>query len=166
MPYIMLDRPEMGRSTELELGGLAGDVVVAADHVAEASWERVNDAHGSHVGRYHDKGAIAAVFAEASRPWDTGAVERSSEYLVELLVQVQTNFVVTARAGESSDVDREHCAYLARLRRIRLYFSSSGGQYAFDNFQLSLQLGQAEYGERVGHGDRLGHGELAFPKLG
>jgi len=50
---------------------------------------------------------------KAVRPRDAGAVEGPLQHLVELLVQVEADFIVASRSGESRDVDREHDTQLA-----------------------------------------------------
>ena len=96
-------------------------MIVAADEAAESLRERVDDAFAGDPGRYDDKGTVAAVFAEAVRPRDAGVVERFLQELVELVVQVKTDLIITVRPGEADDVDGEQDAHLAvNWRRRRL----------------------------------------------
>ena len=82
------------------------------------------------TGRYHDQGTVAAVFAEAVRPRDTGAVESLMQDLVELLVQVETNVIVAVRAGESGDVHREQEYIPARQPEGRASWPMGGSRQA------------------------------------
>jgi hypothetical protein len=114
---IVLDRPDVGGRAELDPRGLAGHVVVPADQAAQPLGQRIDDAFAGDIGRYHDQGAVPAVLVKAVRPRDSGAVERPLQHVVELLVQVQADFIIPARPGEASDVHREHGAQLTVSRR-------------------------------------------------
>src|SRR5205823_5552489 len=121
-----LDRPEGVRADQ---AGIAADQVVvhvvgdnqrqlgAGSGQRGLERQRVDDAFAGDIGRYHDQGAIPAVFVKAVRPRNIGAVERPLQHVVELLMQVQANFVVTTRLGEAGDVHREHGAQLTVSRR-------------------------------------------------
>ena len=60
--------PMWARRPELDARGVAGDVVVPPDQAAQPVRQRVDEALAGDNGRYHDQGAVAAVFAEAVRP--------------------------------------------------------------------------------------------------
>ena len=89
-----------GRRPELDPGGLAGrDGRLLANEPPEPLGQRVDDALAGNAGRHHDERAIAPALRGRQPAHGTlRAVERLGEHLVEFLVQVQADFVVTSRA--------------------------------------------------------------------
>lgn len=75
---------------------------------------RVEEALNRDFGRNHDERTVPAVFAEASGPGHPELVERSLQVLVEPLVQVQADVVITVPPSEADD---EHGTQMAVHRK-------------------------------------------------
>src|SRR6185437_2282854 len=114
---VVLDRTDVGGRPKLDARGVTGDVVMSPDEAAQPLRQRIDEALAGHDRRYHDQGTVAAVFAEAVRPRDAGAVESLVQDLVELLAKVESNVIVAVRASEPGDVHREQGTHLPVSRR-------------------------------------------------
>src|SRR5207245_498022 len=107
---VVLNWTDVRGGTKLDLGLRAGSPVVTADVATQAFGERVDDGWWSDGRRYDDQRTISSIFVDALGPGQAGSVERGLQHVVEPLVHIQLDVVVSF--GRPGDIDSEHATNL------------------------------------------------------